>query len=140
METATQSPNPRNKDGKTNASIPYRYEKSVRSKNLQKDNVDISLLNKNEMILVEILLRDKYACISDLQDEIFSKKSCKLYGTSDTRNLLRRIGPTGIQLIEPIEDERGYYQLTTMGAAKLRAFKRALKRSAAKNTSKKKTK
>jgi len=125
---------PRNKNGKTNNGTPYRYSKSVKSKSLKSANVDMSVLNKNEMTLLNILRRDKLACIPDLQDEVFPSKSYQLYGTSDTRNLLRRIGTnsTGSKLIERVPGERGYYRLTSKGTTKLAEFKLASPKKAAK--------
>jgi hypothetical protein len=118
---------PRNKNGKTNNGTPYRYAKAVKSKSLKSSAVDLSVLNKSELKLMEILKRDKTACIPDLQDEIFTTKSYELYGTSDTRNLLRRVGTnaTGSKLIERVPGERGYYRLTTKGSTKLAEFKKS---------------
>lgn len=131
--TKNKAITPRNKNGKTNASIPYRYPKAVKSKSLKSSAVDLSVLNKSELKLMEILLRDDYACIQDLQGEIFTAKSYELYGTSDTRNLLRRIGTnaTGSKLIERVPGERGYYRLTTKGETKLKEFKKAGKKAKA---------
>ena len=121
----TTSVTPRNKNGKTNAQVPYRYPKAVKSKSLKSSAVDFSVLNTNELKLITILKRDGYGCIQDLQQAIFPAKSYELYGTSDTRNLLRRIGSnsTGSKLIEPCPGERGYYRLTTKGETKLAEFK-----------------
>lgn len=122
--TEKKSLNPRNANGRTNNDIPYRYPKAVKSKALKSANVDMSVLNKNELKLMEILKRDKTASIPDLQDEIFSAKSYELYGTSDTRNLLRRVGTnaTGSKLIERVPGERGVYRLSKKGMTKLTEF------------------
>lgn len=121
---------PRNKNGKTNDNIPYRYPSAVKSKSLKSSAVDLSVLNKNEMKLLEILKRNKSgASVGELQDEIFSAKSYELYGTSDTRNLLRRVGTnaTGSKLIERVPGERGVYRLSKKGKEKLTEFKKPAK-------------
>lgn len=128
-----KSQNPRNKDGKTNEGVPYRYPKAVKSKSLKSSAVDLSVLNANELKLLNILKKNGYGCIKDLQQAIFSAKSFELYGTSDTRNLLRRIGSnsTGSKLIEPCPGERGYYRLTAKGEKHLAAFKKSGKKAKA---------
>lgn len=123
----------RNKNGKTNNNIPYRYKKAIKSKSLKSSAIDFSVLNKNEMKLLELLKKHKVMSIPDLQDEIFSDKIYELYGTSDTRNLLRRLGSSamGCKLIE-VTAERGVYRLTRKGRDHLAAFKKAKKKPAAK--------
>ncbi len=127
MTQAAQSLNPRNKNGKTNAGIPYRYPKAIKSKALKSSAIDFTVLNKNELKLLELLKKYKTLNIPDLQDDIFTDRNYETYGTSDTRNLLRRLGSsaTGCKLIERVPGERGVYRLTDKGTKHLAAFKKS---------------
>lgn len=116
---------PRNKNGKTNSGIPYRYGQSEKSTTLRSDKIDLTVLTKNEMKLLNLLKGKmtvngkkiaKQLTIIEMQEAIFSAKSYANYGTSDTRNLLRRLRTTG--MIKTCA-ARGAYALTDKGAAHL---------------------
>jgi hypothetical protein len=128
----TKKVTPRNKNGKTNANIPYRYGKNGKSATLRSDKIDLSVLTKMELALLALLKGTqkikgkrvpKQMAIIDIQAALFSAKSYENYGTSDTRNLLRRMKSAG--LIQRCG--RGLYRLNAdkLTKAKARAKKKA---------------